>query len=120
MTVVPPEDADLRVRQDMFVDQLQVLEPNRPIEVQHYENDKWHVRSSCGERGCESRPLWTRGILMSEVVFDFDEETFAANARYAMKIVGALDEAGVPHQVFSSGSKSVHVMVYLRLQAGIA
>ncbi len=109
---------ELRTRQNVFLDQLQALEPDREIEVQHFERDAWHGRSACISRGCASRPLWTRGILRSEVVYDFDEPTYRENYRYARVISGALREAGVPQYTYSTGSKGFHVVLYVKLSPG--
>ncbi len=110
MTVTPL--LDLRARQNAYLAQLQVLEPGRPIAVQHHEKDSWHVCAG----PCAKRPLWTRSMLRNEVVWDFDEPTYAANARFARVLHGCLREADVPHFVFSTGSRGVHVLLYVKMK----
>jgi hypothetical protein len=57
--------------------------------------------------------LWTRGVLLNEVIFDIDARPWSLAAEKTAAIVGALRELGIPHYAHLSGGKGTHTSVFI-------
>ncbi|HEV2450215.1 MAG TPA: hypothetical protein VGU43_07420 [Thermoplasmata archaeon] len=134
--LTPRTASALRGEQDRFVSQLIPIAPGYPMWIQHFERDPWHRwGSACRELGCQHRPVWTRTVLPNEVVFECDmlvdkvgapaskesgdkAASYTVNREHTRRVLAALGRAKIPASACQSGSKGIHVSVYITLPSG--
>ena len=89
---------------------LQALQPNRPILVQ---TDVKVARWVPWTEVAADQDLWTRSVLLNEVLFDVDAKPWRAVALAMARLVRVLDELHVPYYAGPSGGKGAHASVFL-------
>lgn len=104
----------IRGQQDRWLDILQELAPNRKILVQMHlkpsEGDSaWLERDQVAENG----PYVTRGILLNEVVLDFDHPDPSIRDGELANLRNYVDSLHWPYYVCETGGKGVHVHFFL-------
>jgi len=60
-------------------------------------------------------PIDHRTIGSNELVIELDAQSYAQNVKYAEQITGYLKGQEIPHYVFWSGNKSLHIHMFLKI-----
>ena len=60
-------------------------------------------------------PIDHRTIGSNELLIELDAKSFAQNSKYALQITGYLNSQEIPHYVFWSGNKSLHIHIFLHI-----
>lgn len=98
-------------RQRSAVAFVQSWTPKRPILVQPLRAEADQVRTRWAP--LESLPpnaeIWTRGIGLNELVFDFDVAPWARVAEAGRRLTEAMDALSFDHVKAASGGKGAHV-----------
>lgn len=95
---------------------LQALQPNRPILVQPLTVDPGAQKET---RWIEApgvpvdTELWTRSVLLNEVLFDIDVKPWGKVAEAMARLVRVLDELRIPYYAGPSGGKGAHASVFI-------
>jgi hypothetical protein len=122
--LTPKTPSALRREQDRYLSQIVPLAPGYPMWVQHFEDDGWHRwGAGCHEQGDQYWPIWTRTVLPNEVIFECDmiapdgtkAGSYVINRTHTRRVLSALGKAKIPYVANISGSKGIHVSVYLTL-----
>ena len=106
------QKAQILAHQIECLEKLQVMAKTRPIKVQHFQWDTWHDFRHCRTEGHDAL-IYTRGILLNEVVFDFDHIRWDDVRDKARTLVTYLDGIHAPHLNAYSGGKGVHINLFL-------
>lgn len=100
---------DILAEQQGWLKQLQALQTRRPILIQHAveEGGGWHA-FPCDH----GEIIHLRSVLITEVIFESDD-AYSTNLEKARGILQALGKYGIKPVVAWSGSKSIHIHVFL-------
>lgn len=109
----------IAMKQRAFIEHVSALVPGRDILVQPLSEDP--ERQTKTEwvplRDAPAGEVWTRGIALNEVVFDFDSKDWSLVRTTAGRVSAVLDQQGFAHQMALSGGKGVHIHVWLDFDA---
>lgn len=109
-----PAESPLVARlQRRHVERLAALQPHRPVLAQvrddHDQKATQWVRWNSVPTG---RELWTRSVLLNEILFDVDT-AWSGAAGVTADLVEALEEIRVPHYAHVTGGKGTHTSVFV-------
>lgn len=104
----PSHNALVAAMQRRQLQQLQTMQ-ERPILVQTHKEDNW----TPWQQAPAGAELWTRSVLLNEVLFDFDARPWSRVAEKVVAVVDALTGLGIPFQAGPSGGKGAHISVFL-------
>ena len=101
--------------QRRHIEALQTLQPGRKILVQPKTVDDANQKETRWVALDAVPPdveIWTRSVLLNEVLFDADAKPWSRVADATARLVSALDELGIPHYTGPSGGKGAHASVF--------
>lgn len=98
-----------------YISKLQKISPRAILFYRRFWDKKTKSLSSTKWRelkGLKQKPD-DRVILLNEVVFELDDESWEVVAKTGKRIVKVLQELGIPFFVAFSGNKSLHIHAFL-------
>ena len=87
----------------------------RPVLVQPIQPDldvkasRWMTLAEAPD----GQELWTRSVLLNEVLLDLDARPWSVVAEKAAAIVAGMRRVDIPHYAYLSGGKGVHIGVFV-------